>query len=129
MTRKVYRLEDKDGNGPFSGDQVCVRYLTPHHDPDKMMRVLGFPDEILKALGLANFVFGWSRLSDYRKFFKRGGQSKCRGLGFTQVIYRPELRLDFPDGQVIFSKPNISIETPHLKLLLKGIKKMKNIPR
>jgi hypothetical protein len=129
MPRKVYRLENEKGNGPFHGDQVCVHYLTPHYDPDKMAKVLSLPDEALEALKMANFVFGWSRLSDYRKFFKRGGQSKCSELGFTQVIYRPELRLDFPDGQVMFSKPNMSIETPYLKLLLKAIKKMTNISR
>ena len=128
MPKKVYRLEDKDGNGPYSGEQDCIRYLKPHRDPEEMMRKLRLPDEVLKALSAAQFVFGWSRLSDYKKFFKRGGQKSCDELGFSLNVYRPEFRFDFQDGQVMFSKPNTSIETPHLKLFLEAIKKLRVFP-
>lgn len=125
MPRKVYRLEDKTGNGPYSGDQVCVNYLAPHHDPENLMFLCGLPKEVLQALSQAQFLFGWRRLSDYKKFFKQKGQIKCRELGFDLVVYRPELRFDFPDGQVMFAKPGVSIETPYLKTLLKALEKMK----
>lgn len=124
MPRKVYRLENSQGNGPYHGNQPCVNYLTPHNDPDKMLKQWGLPVEVLKALSQAQFVFGWKRLSDYNKFFKKNGQAKCSELGFNLTIYRPELRFDFPDGQVMFFKPGVTLDVPYLKTFLIAIKKI-----
>ncbi len=125
MPRKVYRLENAKGDGPFYADQKCVKYLMPHKDPDVLIKELKLPDEVLKALCVAGFVFGWSTLHNYRKFFKKNGESACREIGFSMCVYKPILRFDFSDGQVMFSKPNVDLETEYLKLLLKALNKIK----
>ena len=118
MSKKVYRLENKDGLGPFHGEQVCVPFIKQHADPLFMIELCGLPDELLKALSKAGFIFGWSTLKKYSNFFRKNGKQKCRELGFTMVTYEPLYRFDFPDGQVLFSKTEIDPELINLKTLL-----------
>lgn len=122
----VYRLEDACGKGPYSGDQVCVPYLKPHADPLPLLRLFGYPDEVLKALSKAGFVFGWSTKKDYRSFFKPGGQMACEALGFKLQVFKPTLRFDLPDGQVLFAKSSSDfLQTPMLSELLQALSKMR----
>lgn len=118
MNRPVYRLEHPQGHGPFYGDQVCAPFLRPHYDPEDLFQVLGFPKEILEPLSTAGLVFGWRTQRLYRQFFKRGGQAACQELGFTCVSYRPALRVDLPDGQVMFLKEPLDPADPLHQALL-----------
>lgn len=128
MPRPVYRLEDANGNGPYSGEQVCVKFIEPHADPDRLLAMFGYPDEVLKALSGAGFVFGWSTLKEYRNFFSKGGQKECSALGFNRVDYRPEIRFNLPDGQVMFLKDTAIMDmAPTLKLLLKALEGMRDL--
>lgn len=111
MTQRkfVYRLENAQGHGPYHGNQDCVGYLRPHHDPATMIVKIDLPKEILQALSKAGFVFGWRSKKLYGSFFKRSGQQHCKSLGFECRVYQPVFRFDFPDGQVLFSKDDISL--------------------
>jgi len=102
MHKPVYRLEDAQGHVPFHGEQACMRYLTPHYDPKDLFTVMGLPQDFLEGLTNAGLVFGWRTQAPFRQFFKRGGQTGCRKLGFDRCVFRPTLRLDLPDGQVMF---------------------------
>ena len=119
----VYRLENAQGHGPFSGDQACVNYLESHFDPCDLVAWIGFPSELLKTLSEAHFVFGWRSQKHYRTFFKPNGKRACRELGFTQVTYRPELRFDFPDGQVLFAKNTDALDLSLIQTLLTVLSK------
>lgn len=101
MHKPVYRLEDAQGHGPFHGEQACMRYLTPHYDPKDLFTVMELPQDFLEGLTNAGLVFGWRTQALFRQFFKRGGQTGCRKLGFDQCVW-PTLRMDLPDGQVLF---------------------------
>lgn len=119
MVKKVYRLEDKDGLGPYQGDQKCVSFINPHADPIDMIRSSGFPKELLDVLSKAGFVFGWSTLEKYSNYFRKNGKKKCEELGFKMSIYEPLYRYDFPDGQVMFSKSQPELNLIDFKTLLK----------
>ena len=102
MKRIVYRLENAEGVGPFYGKRPCMPYLVPHRKPEDMFALLKVPKPAFKAMSRAGMLFGWRTQRHYRRFFGPKGQGACRALGFDQAIYRPTVRLDFPDGQVWF---------------------------
>jgi hypothetical protein len=102
MQRPVYRLENAQGHGPFHGERVCMPHLTPHYQPKDLFTVMGLPQDFLEGLTDAGLVFGWRTQALYRQFFKSGGMAVCRSLGFDRCVFRPTLRLDLPDGQVLF---------------------------
>lgn len=104
MTRPVYRLENEHGHGPYRGDRACMAHLVPHYEPADLFRAMGLSEDVLEGLGNAGLVFGWKTKRLYRRFFKRGGQAGCRRLGFECYLFTPALRLDLPDGQVMFLK-------------------------
>jgi hypothetical protein len=54
MPRLVYRLEDATGAGPYAGDQVCSKFLQPHTDPDRLLAMFGYPNEVL-SMGVVRF--------------------------------------------------------------------------
>lgn len=128
MSKKVYRLENADGHGPFHGDQRVVGNLQAHFDPEAMMKSIGYPKEVLVVLSKAGFVFGWRTRKLYRAFFKKGGESVCRANGFTCRVYEPALKFVFPDGQVIFSRED-SIVTPTLVDLLNALGKYPKVKK
>lgn len=117
----VYRLEDAQGRGPFSGEQVCVPHLQPHFDPEDLVAWMGLPQDALKALTTAHFVFGWRSQRHYRAFFQPRGQAACRDLGFTLVTYYPTLRWDLPDGQVLFAREPAPPALPVVQALLQAL--------
>lgn len=128
MPRLVYRLEDATGAGPYAGDQACSKFLQPHADPDRLLAMFGYPNEVLEALSAAGFVFGWSTLKEYRNFFYKNGEQKCRELGFNRVDYRPDIRFNLPDGQVMFLKDASMLNlAPTLKILLKVLEGMRDL--
>lgn len=102
MHKPVYRLEDAQGHGPYHGEQACVFHLTPHYDPKDLFRAMGLSQDWLEGLSNAGLVFGWRTQDLYRQFFKPGGLAACQRLGFERSVFRPTLRLDLPDGQVMF---------------------------
>lgn len=112
MTRLVYRLENEHGHGPYGGDRVCMEYLVPHYEPVDLFRAMGLSEDVLEGLGNAGLVFGWRTKRLYRRFFKRGGQAACRRLGFGCHPFNPALRLDLPDGQVMFLKEPLDLGDP-----------------
>ena len=105
--KKVYRLENEKGEGPFSDSQECIKFLKPHYDPEQMLSNSKIPKKLLSSLSNLGFVFGWETLSKYKSFFKRNGIVECKKLGYKMVIYTPSLKLIFPDGQVMFFKETI----------------------
>ena len=102
MNPPVYRLENEQGHGPFHGDQPCVPFLLPHYDPEDLFKAMGLPAGSLNALSNAGLVFGWRTQRLYREFFKPRGQAGCAAHGFSCAIYRPDIRLNLSDGQVMF---------------------------
>lgn len=112
MTRPVYRLENEHGHGPYRGDRACMAHLVPHYEPADLFRAMGLSEDVLEGLGNAGLVFGWKTKRLYRRFFKRGGQAGCRRLGFECYLFTPALRLDLPDGQVMFLKEPLDPNDP-----------------
>ncbi len=110
--RPVYRLQDAKGHGPFHGEQACVLYLKPHYEPKDLFTVMGLPQDFLEGLTNAGLVFGWRTQALYRQFFKPGGQTGCRKLGFDRCVFKPTLRLDLPDGQVLFLREPLNPDDP-----------------
>lgn len=77
-------------------------YLTPHYEPKDLFKAMGLPQDFLEGLTDAGLVFGWRTQALYRQFFKSGGLAACQRLGFGRTMFMPALRLDLPDGQVLF---------------------------
>ena len=107
MSKPVYRLENHEGHGPFHGDQPCVGFLRPHYDPEDFFKAKGFSRKVFDTLTNAGLVFGWRTQQLYHDFFKPRGQSGCLKHGFSCVVYRPDLRLELPDGQVMFLREKL----------------------
>lgn len=128
MRKQVYRLENSTGHGPFHGDQSCVKFLRPHADPELLLKMFGYPKEVLSALSKAGFVFGWRTRKDYNTFFKSGGQTQCKYLGFELAVYTPEWRFDLPDGQVLFARKQQDVlAASAIGDLLKALSSMRRV--
>lgn len=105
----VYRLETKEGLGPFHPD-VTARWpfdyapIRGHNDPYSILCNIHLPQELMSLWDHYGFCFGWRSRALYDQFFWPGQKAKWAKLGLTMHRYQPQLRFDFPDGQVIFCK-------------------------
>jgi len=101
----VYRLEDKEGYGPFSGDQVVIHLLVEHKDPEKMLKQAGLNRKAFNRLCNAGWKFGWSTRQLADKFFvTEDARRTAKTLGFDFVEKRASHYVMFSDGQVLFKE-------------------------
>lgn len=112
---RVYRMEDRDGNGPIVGPTANIHRLHAcmkgHLLPNAgiLINRQMYPDvelfqrENYYALLKAG-SFGWRSRELYDAFFFDGGEAKCNEAGFFLVEYEPKVFMPMPDGQVLFLK-------------------------
>lgn len=105
-TITIYRLENEDGYGPFSGNQEATTFLTKHNNPEDMLKEVKLSKRKFKNMMTNNYIFGWKNEDLYKKFFKQknktNGEKECQKLGFKLKKYTSNEYVIFPDGQVIF---------------------------
>ena len=101
----VYRLEDEDGRGPFSGSQDVIHLLTEHHDPEKMLKQAGLNRKAFNRLCTAGWKFGRATRQLADEFFvSKEGRKQAKTRGFDFVEKRAKKYVVFPDGQVLFKE-------------------------
>lgn len=113
---KVYRLENKEGYGPFYKKQTIVNLLTEHNDPDNPL--------MLKSAGLKSIddlknenhlVFGWKSKKLMYRFVKDFKIAKEYGYFVNCYEVDKWSTLRFYDGQVMFNK-NTSVSVQEVDM-------------
>lgn len=103
----VYRLEDKDGNGPFHKAQQIATYLTMHNDPTEphMLASIRHTRRQFDSY-LKEYVYGWRTQKQAQLFVRKNRRQRVYDLGWRINRYRVKSHtaLYFHDGQVLFRK-------------------------
>lgn len=115
--RTVYRLENYRGKGPFSGSKRMAECLITHSDPCDLLDLMIITAAEFDSLTNKGAIFGWDSAEGMIRFFrdKPRSQRVASEMKMKISIYEVKYALDFPDGQVIFVRP----ETPPVKVSLK----------
>jgi len=101
----VYRLEDKQGHGPFWRGQPVCQYLKCHQDPEKMLKSAGLNRKCFNRLCNLGWKFAWSSQELYDKFFAtEKGRKLAKDKGFDLVIKEVKYFVVFEDGQVLYKE-------------------------
>lgn len=118
----IYRLENYKGKGPFSGSQGIVLQLTPHKDPESMLPLKGIGKEEFEKATTEGAIFGWRDEELMRKFFKNADKSSklASRLKMKISVYDVDNYVEFPDGQVMFNRPDKIKERIPLKQFLES---------
>ena len=104
----VYRLENYKGKGPFSGSQGMALQLISHKDPTTMLEDIGLSVNEFESVTDKGVIFGWRSAELMRKFFRNSEKASCRAseMKFKITEYEVDSAIEFPDGQVLFVRPD-----------------------
>lgn len=100
---RVYRLQNKDGFGPFHMGSSIIGFITNHKIPEDMCSTHS-KDYVSSKLGRESWVFAWNKKELMCAFFK-GPFSPLDNSGYRVVVF--DVLLDsivFEDGQVLFDR-------------------------
>lgn len=103
----IYRLENYKGKGPFSASQGMVYQLTPHRDPEDMLALINISKEDFESVTDKGCLFGWKTKELMIAFFKNKEKASILASRMkTKIsVYNVADFLEFPDGQVLFARP------------------------
>lgn len=107
----VYRLENVNGKGPFSGNSCISDFIIDHNEPFEIQYRISEEDwNTFEDAMQHGWVFGWESDTLFDKFIRPGYSDAVALKGFSLYVYEVEHFIKFPDGQVVFEK-----ETSRLK--------------
>lgn len=116
----LYRLENKNGEGPFYGGGSATEgcLLNSHSLPTEMIdalrREFGYDDEQVDTLAstyhgkFGNWIFAWISKGHYDDFIlDKENERKWNEEGYSLSVYSVDVDgeyIVFPDGQVMFNR-------------------------
>lgn len=104
----VYRLQKKDGTGPFSGEQECCVHLVYHKDPEDMLTGIGMTRYEFNRRMQMGWKFGWSNEERVKTFIRSGRERYFKKAGFSWSVFKVKEYVIFEDGQVMYSPQSAS---------------------
>lgn len=109
----IWRIENRDGKGPYMTDRVNGLGLTgEEHHPGPM----GDVPEFYRTRNYNLYFFGFKSLSDLRNWFHPTAISRLYKDGFKIVKYKVEKKYVLKGGkQVAFLKNKATMVTVHEK--------------
>lgn len=119
--KKIYRLENYRGKGPFSGSQRMALQLTQHRDPEDMLALINISKEEFESATDKGCIFGWKTKELMKAFFRNKEKASIVAsiMKMKISVYTISDFLEFPDGQVLFARPEENPERISLRDFLK----------